>query len=218
MNIELINVSMTEEELAHIASISHGKDKSSNYVGLLKHCFREKHYSIFRHAYLTFKVNNCPLFILRQWNRHEVGNVYHLQKKGEFGYIEQSFRYTKNPTLSKPKRLIDALGEEKVDDINSMILTLYEGMINDGVLPEVARMVLPMTLETAFIWTVSVESLLTSFFPQRLDNKAQLEIREIAKEILDIFSHEYPILGEIISYELSKNKKRYNILKEENNE
>lgn len=217
MQIKCINVSMDENLLAHIASISHGKDESKNSKALLELCFNEEHNSIFRHAYFTFRVINCPLFIVRQWNRHEVGNVYHLIPKGEFGYVEQSFRYTKNPTLSKPNRLVNALNDDKLDSFNSLVLTLYEGMINDKVPPEVARMVLPMTLETSFIWTVSVEALITSFFPQRLKNNAQLEIREVAKEIFDIFKKEYPIIGNSLYNKLSNNKK-YKILEEDNNE
>lgn len=200
MRIELFKIFLTETEMANLASMSRGKSESKDPKRLIEQEYERGHYSINRNNYLIFRCWDIPLYVLRQWNRHEVGQNkepllndegMEFMRLAESGYNEKSMRYTKNPKLELPHRLLDYVDPQKLVDINDQLLKLYTDIIQKKGPAEVARMVLPMTMLTSFIWTVSVETLL-KFFKERLADAAQLEIKEVALEIFLLTQKELP--------------------------
>jgi thymidylate synthase (FAD) len=61
---------------------------------------------------------------------------------------------------------------------------VYKKMIDKGVAKEQARIILPLCLNTTFIWTGSVLAFL-HLFELRLKNDAQEETRNLVYDILD---------------------------------
>lgn len=132
-----------------------------------------------------------PIFTARQEFKHIVG----------FERNERSGRYvTAPPTMflpnewrSKPKGSIkqgsgaplpEGVVEEVVSSVQSHYdnaIGLYQELMDKGVAPEQARMVLPQAMNTSYVTTASLSGL-RRFFAQRSDpeNNAQAEIREFS--------------------------------------
>ncbi len=69
------------------------------------------------------------------------------------------------------------------ESIIDMCKSTYDELINIGVSKEQARSVLPLSLQTEFIWTGSLLSFI-NLFKQRLKSDAQKETRLIAQMML----------------------------------
>ena len=80
------------------------------------------------------------------------------------------------------------------------IKRMYQGLLEDGVARETARMILPLCTKTKIHMTGSIRSWV-HFLELRDDEHAQKEIQLIAKEIKRIFSKEFPIISKALKYE-----------------
>ena len=71
-------------------------------------------------------------------------------------------------------------------------LAAYNGLLKDGVAPEMARIVLPQNTMTEWIWSGSVMAF-ARVCKLRLDSHAQKETQEVAK-IIDVeLKDKYPV-------------------------
>ena len=75
--------------------------------------------------------------------------------------------------------------------------TIYSLMINSGVAPEQARMILPQSMYTSWYWTGSLASF-ARIYKQRSDSHAQKETQEIAKMIDEIIRPLFPVSWEAL--------------------
>lgn len=71
-------------------------------------------------------------------------------------------------------------------------VAVYLGMIEDGVCPEQARLILPQGCEVNWVWTGSLYAY-ANFYNQRSDSHAQKEIQELAAQVDAIIAPLYPI-------------------------
>lgn len=175
-----------------------GKDK-----GLIGFLMREKHGTPFEHNAFRFHVK-CPIFVAREWFRHRIGS-----------FNEFSARYSEVPDefhLPRPEHIRTQKGKpgaymfEPLDNSDprvSMALTainsnniasykIYRELVESGIAKEVARMVLPVSMFTQFYWTVNARALM-NFLSLRTDINAQLEIREYAAAVEEIFKEIMPV-------------------------
>jgi len=165
---------------------------------LLNFLAREKHYLPFRHPSATVRIY-LPIFVARQLGKHQVG----------FSWSEVSRRYVKGaPDLHTPEYYRNAAENVKqgsTEDTNicnevfSMVtfsqaesaLRHYEDMINSGVCPEQARMILPQSMYTTAVWTGTLLGW-HNLTDQRTDPHAQLETREYAEALYDLMAEIFP--------------------------
>jgi thymidylate synthase (FAD) len=175
-----------------------GKDK-----GLVGFLMRERHGTPFEHNAFRFHIK-CPLFVAREWFRHRIGS-----------FNEFSARYSEVPDefhVPKEEHIRTQIGKpgaytfeilDKRDARVSMAMTainsnniasyrLYRDMIESGIAKEVARMVLPVSMFTQFYWTVNARALM-NFLSLRTDINAQLEIREYAAAVEELFKNTMPV-------------------------
>jgi thymidylate synthase (FAD) len=68
---------------------------------------------------------------------------------------------------------------------------LYEEMIKEGVAPEQARMILPQSMMTSWIWTGSLQAFY-HIYRLRSDPHAQKEAQDFAILINNICEKEFP--------------------------
>jgi thymidylate synthase (FAD) len=80
------------------------------------------------------------------------------------------------------------------------IKNLYQGLLEDGIARETARMILPLCTKTKIHMTGSIRSWV-HFLELRDDGHAQKEIQLIAKEIKRIFVEEFPIISKALKYD-----------------
>jgi thymidylate synthase (FAD) len=81
---------------------------------------------------------------------------------------------------------------EEYEDIIHSVLQTYKQMIDKGVAPEQARMVLPQSMYTSYYVTGSLAAF-ARFVKQRSDPHAQVEIQELAQEVSNIIAPLYPV-------------------------
>ena len=194
MKVELLDYFGSDKMAVDVARVSFGKIKEQfddKDVRLIKFLVEHKHTSPFRHAQLQFRVQ-CPIYVERQLFKHQVGwsansisgryvdfsDSYDLpkqlryqskdSKQGSAGDIPE---YENSMLLIKMRELI-----EKSKD-------LYEELVQAGVSKEQCRIVLPLCLETTFVWTGSMLAFL-HLCELRLKPDAQKETRDVVEEML----------------------------------
>lgn len=196
MSVELISHWGGDLMVVNAARVSFGKSTNSfseKDAKLIKYLKEHKHTSVFRHPQFQFRIK-CPIFVERQLFKHQVG----ISANSISGrYVDFSDEYW-IPTLlrfqSKDSKqgssgdLTPADNEEYINKIRLHIEAskiLYQDMEEKGIAKELCRIILPMCLQTQFIWTGSLLATL-HLFSLRLKPDAQKETRDIAQQMLGL--------------------------------
>jgi thymidylate synthase (FAD) len=194
MKAELLEVFGNDLMVVNAARVSYGKKKEVfdlNDEKLIKYLVNHKHTSVFRHPQLQFRIV-CPIYVERQLFKHQVG----MSANSISGrYVDFSDTYTKIETWRKQSKdskqgsegTFDNEINERLNLIQNEIIATcriaYDSMIAAGVSKEQARTILPLNLNTQFIWTGSLLSFI-HLFKLRLKNDAQQETREVVELML----------------------------------
>lgn len=181
-------------DVVNAARVSFHKESeefSNDDAKLIAYLALHNHWSPFSHCSVKFRVK-APIFVARQLAKHMVG----------FSWNEVSRRYVDNdPEFYCPAEWRMAAdnvkqgsstqvfrGEGKqwckqqlVAVCNEAWLA-YSDMIEEGVCPEQARMLLPQNMMTEWIWTGTLYAW-ARMCKLRLDKHTQHETRELAKSI-----------------------------------
>lgn len=189
---ELHPVGRLHPEYPYAESLS---EKDAKLVAYLA---KYNHWSPFAHTSVQLRIK-APIFVARQLVKHQVGGVWnevsrrYVDSEPEF-YFPEVWRG--RPTDGAKQ---GSSGEfhsqyapgDYLQDVTSDAVLAYNAMIEDGVAPEQARMILPQNMQTEWIWTGSV-MFFARVCKQRLDPHAQQESREIAKLISDCVQPLFP--------------------------
>jgi thymidylate synthase (FAD) len=162
MKVELIDSMGTDLTVVNAARVSFGKKKEKFEDGdafLIRYLAKHNHWSPFGHCMLQFHIK-APVFVARQLVKHQVGLVWNEisrryvdtvpefyvvdkwrgkpvdKKQGSDGEVE------KQGSCSYSKQMVE----------NNAIIA-YNDLLNAGVAPEQARMVLPQSLMTEWYWS-----------------------------------------------------------------
>lgn len=210
--VRLVKVNGTELDIVNAARLSY--DNSSEELtdkdkGLIDFLVRENHTSPFRHVGLSLEFK-APLMVARQHWRHIIGAS--LIEEGT-PYSELSRRYVRGnndfyfpsewrtaPANSKQGSGVSISDQETVEHINELYedfieysSTLYERLINLGVAPEEARLVLPANAQyTKYQWSPSLHALM-NFVALRSANDTQYETRQYSYAVEQIVGRNFPI-------------------------
>jgi len=134
------------------------------------------HYSALEHAQFVFGVEGISRACSHQLVRHRLAS-----------YSQQSQRYVRLKDVSAvvPPSVADhpvhgPAFKQKLEDL----WNFYAKMVDDGVLAEDARYILPNACETKIVISMNAREL-RHFFTLRLCRRAQWEIRELAMRMLE---------------------------------
>ena len=166
----------------------------------LLHTYKRKaqHFAPFAHPHLTIRMS-LPIFLARQFVKHQIG--------GTWG--EESRRYISNePDVWFPNEwhtrpedvkqgsgepaMYQLLSEETSRTSTQRSLISYQNLLEQGVAPEEARIVLPLNMMTTVVWTGSL-LFWSRVYNQRTDSHAQLAAQELAALIGAIVEPHYPV-------------------------
>ena len=195
MKVELLEIFGNDIMVVNAARVSYGKDAthytSMENKSLINYLASHGHTSPFRHPQLQYRIT-CPIYVERQLFKHQVG----LSANSISGrYVDFSDTYTKVNVWRKQSKSSKQGSEgmlftdvaEKAKFIEDQMIDhakrAYHTLIELGVSKEQARTILPLNLNTTFIWTGSLYAYI-NMFKQRIDRHAQAETREIAMEML----------------------------------
>jgi thymidylate synthase (FAD) len=199
----------TDLSVVNAARASYMKESglfTSDDKRLLNWLWREREMSPFRHATMTFEVY-APLMVARQWFKYVVGSNHDPL----LGWNESSRRYvTEEPVYYTPwfnkapasKKQGSGepvkVGEQtfwrlELERLQDETMKMYERAIFAGIAPEQARVfLLGYGLYVRWRWTCSLQGCI-HFLTQRLDKKAQSEIREYAEAVYILTAERFPI-------------------------
>ena len=223
MKAEYITHSGDDLLVVNSARVSMAKEHSEfqdNDKGLLKYLATHGHWTPFSHPQITLR-ETVPIFVARQRFKHMVGHTYNEVSR-RYVDDEPEF-YTPDIWRSRPDGSIkQGSGDGKVDflahefqscfggakqineaytDYTFVCRDLYCNMIEAGVAPEQARMVLPQSMYTSYYVTGSLAAFARAYV-QRIDAHAQKEIQDLAVQWGDIISPLYPESWEALTCQI----------------
>ena len=177
----------------------HAEFDQDSDTRLLRYLAREGHWTPFAHAQISLRVS-APIFVARQLAKHQIGLVWneisrrYVDHEPEF-YAPAEWRgRAENVKQGSGDRLNSAesiLAYTFAGDAVNRALEVYQQLLDIGVCPEQARMILPQSMLTTWIWTGSL-SAFARVCGLRLDSHAQSETREIAVQIAEICAEHFP--------------------------
>ncbi len=204
MKIEYIDSMGSDSSIVDAARVSMNKTadqyKPEQNEGLIKYLVREGHWSPLAHPQISFRVE-MPIFLARQYFKHIVGSVKNEVSRryvqSEPTFFRPSWRYA-------PKGSVKQGSGEEIDmnsDLYNNIGTIveatimacedtYNTLLDNGVAPEQARMVLPQSMMTEIVDTGSLVYW-SRMYQQRTDPHAQKEwqllMKPLNKKMLELF-------------------------------
>ena len=165
---------------------------------LIHQLAKNQHISPFFHPQITLRIT-APLFVARQAMRHQVGFAInevsrrHVDFEPDF-YRPDWRRRTDKEHVDQEEFMPafqDRMNEEYAMVVAQAIET-YVSLLAKGVAPEQARMVLPQSMYTQWIWTGSLFAW-ARFYCQRSDINAQKEIQILAATVNEIIQPLFPV-------------------------
>ena len=174
------------EDYARKKVLSEGDTKLINY--LAKH----KHTSPFGHAFASFHVK-APIFVARQLVKHkflrwnEISRRY-VDSEPEF-YEPGEWRGKSEDKKQGSEGTVAIYMDQEMQWHRQ--LTAYTNLINNGVCPEQARMVLPQSMMTEWYWSGSLDAF-ADMCNLRCAGDTQLETRLVANQICDSMKELFP--------------------------
>lgn len=197
MSAKLISITPNAEETilycARVSSNQDNKDKN-----LIKYLVKHKHYSPFEMANMIIEIE-CPRFVSSQLLRHRSFSFQEFSqryKKVDVNNYEiPIFRNKHNNNRQSSTNIhennLDYM--EQTKNLFDEIYDLYDEMIKDNVAPETARAILPLNTKTKLYMNGTIRSWM-HYLDVRCNNDTQLEHREIALIIKNIFKENLPFI------------------------
>ena len=164
---------------------------------LVRYLAVHKHISPFGHAFCTWHVK-APVFVARQLVKHkflrwnEISRRY-VDDEPDF-YKPDVWRGRSADKKQGSEGVVKLYGvaEQIVDDYAAEALTAYQVLLEAGVAPEQARMVLPQSTMTEWYWSGSLDAL-ADMCNLRCTGDTQLETRLVANQICDKMRELFPV-------------------------
>ena len=160
---------------------------------LVKYLAKHNHISPFGHAFASFHVK-APIFVARQLVKHkflrwnEISRRY-VDDEPEF-YVPDVWR----GRSADKKQGSEGVVESNANMLyyNTMSLGLYNQLLDEGVAPEQARMVLPQSTMTEWWWSGSLDAL-ARMCKLRCATDTQYETRIVADQISRVMGDLFPV-------------------------
>jgi thymidylate synthase (FAD) len=193
MKVELINHFGSDDMIVDVARVSYDK-KAENYTDeqnkkLVKFLWNHKHTSPFRHPTLQFRIT-CPIYVERQLFKHQVGisvnsiSGRYVDFSDTYGTVGEWRKQSENSKQGSDGPVANQLACKKIEKkVIDTCKQAYSMLLDLGVSKEQARTVLPLCLNTSFVWTGTMLSFM-HMCALRLKPDAQAETRAVVDAML----------------------------------
>ena len=194
-----------EKIIGYCARVSNPKNQDNpNVSKLLAYCIKYGHWSIFEMANMVIEINTTR------------GIAAQILRHRSFSFQEFSQRYAEalgfeqvNPRRQDKKNRQNSLDDlsdstkqwfnSAVSSIQDKSESLYKEALNRGIAKECARFLLPLNTKTKMYMNGTVRSWI-HYIKLRTDPSTQKEHRDIAEEIKNVFSAQFPITAEALDW------------------
>jgi len=160
---------------------------------LIKYLAKHQHKSPFNHTFVTFHVK-APIFVARQLQKHEYMPWNEVSRR----YVDSEPEFYQ-PDVWRGRSADKKQGSDgtvksnaNVPYFNDTMLGVYTQLLDEGVAPEQARMVLPQSMMTEWYWSGTLFAF-AKMCGLRLKEDTQAETRIVAEEIEEVMAKIYPV-------------------------
>lgn len=185
-------------------------DKDKKLINFLA---REKHVLPFRHPTITLRCQ-APVFVARQLGKHQVGMSWseesrrYIDGEPEFFWPDKWRKRADNvkqgssdeevpvPSMAV-SRWADSPGLCDPKEVVELVTMMYNTMLEQGVAPEQARMILPQNMMVTWVWTGTLLSW-HHMLQLRLAPDTQKETRDFANMVSDVITPLFPVSMEAL--------------------
>ena len=212
MEVTLIDYMGSDLTVVNAARVSFGKRKGkaefdSSDKKLINYLAKHGHWTPFGHCMLSYHIK-APIFVARQLVKHQVGLVWnevsrrYVDEDPEF-YFPETWRGkpTDKKQGSSEEEILWLDREHRVGTAVRQSSTgagaLYRDMLDVGVAPEQARMVLPQNTYTEWYWTGSLYAF-ARVCNLRCQPDAQKETRDVCWNIDQLANVSFPVSWEAL--------------------
>jgi len=164
---------------------------------LIRYLAKHNHISPFNHTWVTFQCR-APMFVARQLQKHEYMPWNEISRR----YTTENIEFY-TPEVWRGKSADKKQGSDGVVDVgdwgdaNWACLTAYNDLLDMGVAPEQARMVLPQSMYTEWFWSGTVGAI-AKMCNLRCKPDTQAETRIVADQISEKMKELFPVSWEAL--------------------
>lgn len=197
ISVELIHHVGSDITVANAARVSFAKrteELTDRDVKLIKYLADHKHHSPFNHSFMTFCVK-APIFVARQLVKHKFMPWNEVSRR----YVDSTPEfYQPDGWRGRAENVKQGSTDETVWKADTVPISVrkaleeYSWMIEAGVCPEQARMVLPQSMMTEWWWSGTLGAFL-DMLVLRLDSHTQKETRIVADLIAQHVKQHFPV-------------------------
>ena len=201
LKVEFIDKMGTDLSVVNAARVSYAKFKDKfedKDEKLIKFLAEHNHWSPFAHASLQFRIK-APVFVARQLVKHQVGLVWNEISRRYVDYTPELYEpkeWRGRPQNSKQGSdgtvSIDSNEQHRLDLTMEQCKIIYNSLIGKGIAPEQARMVLPQSMMTEWIWSGTLYAF-ARVCNLRNKEDAQSETRMVTHHISRHMKDHFPI-------------------------
>ena len=193
MKVELVDSLGTDLTVVNAARVSFKKHRDTwldSDERLIKYLAEHGHWTPFGHPQIQFRIS-APVFVARQLVKHQVGLVWNEVSRRYvddapvfYGVGPEGWRGKPEDKKQGSSGHVQILLELEKDIAMTTLHCkhLYQELLEQGVAPEQARMILPLSMYTEWYWTGSL-SAFARVCNLRMEPDAQEETQEIARQI-----------------------------------
>lgn len=201
--VKLVHSTVNAEKvMAYCARVSAEEQNKEEFIKLLKYCIKNKHWSVFEMADMCVEINTSRA-IAQQILRHR---SFHFQEFSQrYAYVPDDgvVIYTARAQDDKNRQnSIDNLSEDLKNDWEAIQNRLwhdtkkaYNWAVDAGIAKECARMILPVQTKTKMYMKGTIRDWI-HYISLRTSNGTQLEHKEIAEAIKEVFISQFPNIAE----------------------
>ncbi|MDB4817044.1 FAD-dependent thymidylate synthase [bacterium] len=162
---------------------------------LIQYLAKNKHLSPFGHCFASFHIK-APIFVARQLVKHkflrwnEISRRY-VDSDPEFYYVDK-WRGRSEDKKQGSSGTVDVKGLTNLGSANWASVNTYHSLLQLGVCPEQARMVLPQNTLTEWYWSGSLDAF-SDMCLLRCASDTQAETQEVANQISHKMHELFPV-------------------------
>ncbi|KKN50645.1 hypothetical protein LCGC14_0630720 [marine sediment metagenome] len=204
--VELVDVMGDDQAIIDAARVSIAGENVrpvQENRGLIRYLMRKRHTTPFEMVELKFRAK-MPIFVARQWVRHRTASINEMSARySELpaeSYTPLSIRLMRqsknNKQGSASETVLNAdLHAESFKRESDDAFSAYQYRLEAGMARELARINLPLSTYTQWIWKIDLHNLF-HFLSLRLDSHAQYEIRVYAEAMAELIKPIVPLAWE----------------------
>lgn len=164
---------------------------------LIRYLAKHKHTSPFGHAFISLHVK-APIFVARQLVKHKFLRWNEISRR----YVDSEPEFYRPVWRGRADNVKQGSSDELTEDKQQWInggedachnaFNNYLWLLEEGVAPEQARMILPQSMYTEWYWSGSLDAF-ADMCNLRLKSDTQKETRKVAKDVNNIIAPLFPV-------------------------